>query len=636
MKYAYILPLLTFMFYNTLYGEDLNTLLDGYAKESDLSKITKKDTAGILQVLTRDDLQKMQVHNLTDVLNSISGIYLKRGTNNLVLFSRPSISSTPLTLSRLYINDHDVTSSSFGSAFMMWGEMPVEYIDHIEVYKASSSLAFGNENAALIIRLYTKTAQRDSGTKVRVLADEKGSHNANIYTADILQNGLSYFAYANTENLHNDVYHNTYNNKTYDYKSDKKSYNLFANLQYKNNTLDIGSYKKENDNFIGIGSSLHKTPEGGSFNAEYHYIHLTTMFQNDIKLQLSYDTLEYERVYKDPNGIRIANAPVINDYKIVFNDDIFSVILEKRFDINKHHLLLGAFYKHKAFKNHGRYHDTNLSYDFHGSFSNALNLYSVYAEDVYKLSASTHFFASIKGDFFRYQTDVKQQNEFLARVGVIQMIDKLKLKLFYTNSYIPLGFYQTYNPDNTPYRSNPDLDTQKAEIYTLSLIYKDNHQDASINIVQRRNKDIVAYNPTTANGWVNSSQKSFMTIYQLDYTYTFDLQNKLLASCIYGENSMDVEQTPPLEIRLQSYNSYKQFDFYNAVVFRDAYSYYNMNVGDSYEVTSALKYHYTQDLSFGIRGENIFKSGYKQVFQGVDYAINVTEQKFWLNMEYTF
>jgi iron complex outermembrane receptor protein len=53
-----------------------------------------------------------------------------------------------------------MSSSSFGSAFMVWGEMPIEYIDHIEVYKGSSSVEFGNEVASTIIKLYTKKAQR--------------------------------------------------------------------------------------------------------------------------------------------------------------------------------------------------------------------------------------------------------------------------------------------------------------------------------------------------------------------------------------------------------------------------------------------------------------------------------------------
>jgi iron complex outermembrane receptor protein len=33
-----------------------------------------------------------------------------------------------------------MSSSSFGSAFMVWGEMPIEYIDHIEVFKVVKQL----------------------------------------------------------------------------------------------------------------------------------------------------------------------------------------------------------------------------------------------------------------------------------------------------------------------------------------------------------------------------------------------------------------------------------------------------------------------------------------------------------------
>jgi iron complex outermembrane receptor protein len=82
----------------------------------------------------------MQVKTLQDILKIIPGFTLSKTSNNLTSISKPTLPNIDLTALRLYINDHDMSSSSFGSAFMVWGEMPIEYIDHIEVFKVVKQL----------------------------------------------------------------------------------------------------------------------------------------------------------------------------------------------------------------------------------------------------------------------------------------------------------------------------------------------------------------------------------------------------------------------------------------------------------------------------------------------------------------
>jgi len=630
-KFLFLLLLVV----GVLHAEDLKALLSGYKKESELSNITKRDAAGILELFTRDDLEKMQVHSLLDVLEAIPGIYLQRGSNNLTLLSTSSKVNLPLTYTRLYINDHDVTSSSFGSAFLIWGEMPVEYIDHIEVYKATSSMEFGNENGAVIIRLYTKKASRENGSKLKVGADDFGSLEGNFYTAQVLDNGISYFAFANGNNIKRTTYHNTYNNNTYDYNSNRESYNIYGDINYKSWRFELNVYKKNNDGFIGIGS--HKTPNGGGLETNHTYLHITKTFQNDLKLQLSYDKSTYNRTYNDPNGIRVANAPLLNHYGINFDDDIFAVILEKKFKTTNNSLLLGAFYKNKGFESNGDYYDTNLSYRHTNDDSNALALSSVYAEDKYNINQNFQLIGSIKGDFFRYEKDVKSQNELLARGGFIYNYDKYKLKAFYTKGYVPLAFYQIYNPENMPYRANPQLDTIKTDIYTADLEYKSNQQTVSLEIAQMRAKDLLVYDRTTVNGWKNSSAKYLITVYQLDYTYRFDLNNKFSSSFIYGNNSDNMASASPFNILLKSFNKYKKFDFYNALNYKSSYtSIYGSYIKSGFEFTSALKYHYNKDLMLGLKGENIFHDASQEAYRGVAFTIPTVDQKFWLNVEYLF
>jgi len=621
-----------------VYAQDLGLLLEGYKQESDFSKITRNDSASIVDIFTRDDLDKMQAHSLIDIMKSIPGVYLSRGSNNLSLSATPSSSTMPLTYARLYINDHDVSSSSLGSAFVIWGSLPIEYIDHIEVYKATSSLEFGNENAAFIIRLYTKKPEHDSGSKVALSADSLGSTSASFYNADILDNGVKYFAYGNVDAIKRTVYHE-YNNQVYDFNSDTDGYNLFANINYKKWSVDIGSYKTRSDSFMGIG--VRKTPTDGELDAIQSYLHVSKKFDNDLILQASYDRVEYERTYVDPNGIFIStggasSVALINNYDITFHDDIASLSLEKRLQFGDNHLLAGGFYKYKAMHSIGEYTSMNTAVDIHNSERNVLNMYSLYLEDMYDWSEHTRLIASVKGDFFRYQKDVKPADEFLVRVGMIQSYEYVKYKLFYSKGYIPLAFYQQYNPDNTPYKANPELDAMGNEFYTTAVSYSKNKHNLSLELAYMRIFNLLAYDKDTDNGWLNTSETSWKTYIQLDYSYMFDVNNKIITNFIFGNNSSHKNYSPPYEVLLKSFNAYKKFEFYNELIYKSSYSNYGVYVGASFDFTSALKYYYTKDMSFGIRGENLFHDSYKQTYRNYPTAIPVNDQKVWLNMEYCF
>jgi len=621
--------------------ESIDKLLADYIEESDLSKITKIDSAGPVQVFTQDDLQKMQVKNLSDVINALYAVYLNRSKINTTTFARPVTSQISTTYTRLYINDHDVSSPFFGSAFFIWGEMPIEYIDHIEVYTVSSSLEFGNENGSVIFRLYTKTAHRDNGSKIRLMADNKQSCSTNIYNADIFENGFNYFVYGNFDTYKRKKYYNYYNNTSYKFDSDYKNYNLFANMQYKEYSLDVGMYKKNSGNFIGLGNymgmSLHNTPYEGNFYSRHNYFHLTKKLKNRFKIQLSYDHITTERDYNDPNGIKINHSyspAVIKKYNVKVKEKILSLTLEKRFEIEKHKLLLGSFYKYKSFDYYGNF--TNTLHTFKNDFSNSVDFYSLYAEDNYNYDKSLRFILSVKGDFYRYEKDVKSQNNYLARVGFIKQSGPFKYKLFYARSYVALAFFQTYNPNATPYKANPNLDNINPNVYTGAVSYTTDKSETSFEISQGRNKSAWVYNPSTPSGWQTKDETTVRTLYQLHNSYKFDPKNRLLTTLTYGKISLHPDGTPKVEFMLTSFNTYKKFDLYNSFTYRKSYKNSNVKIPNSYDLTSAVKYHYNKNLSFGIRGENILNKTYRQYYKGLQYTIPTVDQKFWINLEYLF
>jgi len=621
----------------SLYAEDeLANLLNDYKQESDLSNITKKESAGILEVYTRDELEKMQIKTLDDLLNILSGLYLTRTSNNLSLITRPTAPKIPVNFARLYINDHDLSSSSFGSAFLSWGELPMEYIDHVEVYKISSPIEFGNETTSLAIKLYTKNASRDSGSKLRYYMDQDLSNGVDAYTSDILDNGVSYFAYGNINNINRDRYYKTYQNKTYTYDSDRSGHNLYLSFSTDDWKAEAGSYKKQSGDFLGIGTQ--RTPEGGHLTTTHSYVHFTKELPSDVKLQLSYDKSSYNRIYNDPNGIRVANLPTINTYDLSFDDDIYSVALSKKYKKKKHSLLINTFFKCKQFAADGHYYDIPYSVDYKTAYSNTLHLYSMAFEYNYDYDPSTKLIASIQGDFYRYKKEVVSQNEYIARVGVIKKFDhnKLRIKAFATRSYIPTPFYQLYNPDQVPYKANPYLSNMQLYLATINMLYKQNKASYELIVAYTSTRDPIVYSPSNPYGYINSDDPMNYLRYEFKYNYDFDMDNRLLFDIFTGDNNKGYTLSPRYGGFVRLFNKYKKFDIYNELSYKSSYSAYDIYMDASFDYTLSVKYHVNKDFSVGLRGENLLNDGFEQAYYGVDYPISVRDRKVWINLEYLF
>ncbi len=602
-------------------GDDINKLLQEYRSEAELSKITKIESAGFVDIYTREDLEQMQAHTLLDVLKSLPTLTVTRTSNDLTLFSKPSVHYMPLPAIKLYINDHDVTSASAGSTMVVWADMPIEHINHIEVYKAASSIEFSNEPGTAIIKLYTKKAEREEGGKLKVTGDQKGSYGLDAYYARTSLDGTSYFFYA----AKNDTKREKYYNQGYEFNSNKNSYNLYANITHKDLHVELSHYSKKNEDFMGIGASY--TPTDGGIDIDQSYIHISKTFENNFKFQIVYDYLNHKRTYKDDNGINAGAAGLVNSYYDHHKDTVFSIIGEKKFHFNNNRLLVGSLYKYKGFQANGEYGDATTHY------SNYLNLYSIYAENSYNFDEKTMLITSLKGDFYKFDKEVKSQNEFTARIGLIKNIDSFQFKVFATRSYYPVEFVKLYNENNIPYKINPNLKYPQMDIYMASINYKNSGYTAELRASTHTLKDNIAVAPT---GLINNPSEIKNQFYVLKQTYRFNRNNKIILDLFTGDNIKDLQMSPKYGLNLRSFNSFRKWDIYNELIIKSNYEAFGVAVGSSIDYAATVKYSFSSNFSMGLRGENIFDKGYEQAYKNFSYSIPVTDQKVWVNVEYLF
>jgi len=277
-----------------LYAQDtsntLDDLLSNYRNESDLSKQTKKESAGSSLIYTRERLEKMQAYNLRDILKTIPWFTMQESPSGQVSMAMATSSTFNSQLLKLYINDHELGSIGFGSAMKMWGYLDITYIDHIEIYLAGGAVMVGDEPPGLVVRLYTKDSKHDEGGAVQVMGGFRGSNELSAYYAYKGEKYSSMF-YTNTHTENRDPYHS--NRSLIGVDRNFESTNFFASLKGEDFTIEAAQFSLDQDRFFGIG--MQHTPEENLADMVHRYIIGTKYFQDKtLKVKIAYDDANHK------------------------------------------------------------------------------------------------------------------------------------------------------------------------------------------------------------------------------------------------------------------------------------------------------------------------------------------------------
>ncbi len=603
---------------------NLDLLLKKYQKASELSQITKIDTAGFVHIFTRDEIEKMQAYSLKDILSLIPGLNFVYTPNYTPLFTIASGSYLPQTAIRLYINDHDLTSSSFGSAMLIWGEMPVELFDHIEIYKAASSIEFGSETGLLIIKCYTKLAQREEGSKLRTTFDTHSSTSLDGYNAHTLDNH-AFFIYAQGQNYKSKT---TYRDG-FTINRNKNDFFFYANYKNDSFTLQSGYINLSRDPFLGNGKLYH--PTGGGLDAHHTFIDLTTKIANT-HLLFSFDQLTYDRVYRDRDGTYIYNpnrVQYVQNYDINYKDTIIGIQAKKRWRIGNLSLIAGGLYKHKIYHEKGRF-DTKTN-----TTHNRLDLFSIYIEGRYDIDPSLQLFLMSKSDQYSYGTTIPNKQKETIKTGFIKSYKQFKFKTFLQKSYLPVEFFKLYLTNNLPIKANPRLKFPTLTLATVESSYALKKQKFTLRFGKQRTKNKILFD-SQQQTFINSKKTATFYFYEFDYQYNFTENDKVFLTVTKYFNNKGI-YSPDTMVFLRFFNTIDKLEIYNEIIYKNGFTYTNKRDYDSsIDYFAALKYHITPDLSIGIRGENILNKGFKQPYRKTIEAYPIFEHRFIANLEWTF
>lgn len=129
----------------------------------------------VVSVITADDIKATGATNITDVLQSIPGIYVR--TNLLAYRPQITFRGANGTQTLLMVNGEPIRDLVWSAGIFTKG-LPTTMIDHIEIIRGPGSALFGSDASAGVINVITKTAvgigQSEAGGRVGSFDSREG------------------------------------------------------------------------------------------------------------------------------------------------------------------------------------------------------------------------------------------------------------------------------------------------------------------------------------------------------------------------------------------------------------------------------------------------------------------------------
>ena len=625
----FFLYILTFS--TLLSAYNIDQMLDLYRKDSDLSNKTKNESLGHLTIYTRDDIERMQAHNLGELLNSLRSFRYDENLLGMpdVLHTDPSLYGSDVV--KIFINDHEITSSFAGSGFFIYGNIDLGFVDHVEIYEGSTSTYVNSEPAVITVKLYSKDPQRERGTHLQGYVGSRGTNHENASYAGVSSQALKYFVYASRS----DMDRTKYEHDGYKLSRDYKDAHALVTAEYKNFTIGAEYLEHTMDPFLSL--SMFAKPKDGDINYKLKRVSATSKFldDNSLKLSLSFIRID-EKLNLNMDGTRWTTNPanlfLAQDSMLSQStDDVYNAKLQKDITYEQNHFIAGLEYVKKSMHDVQTYNRGILKVP--AAFIDN-TIFSLYLQDDYAINDNQIITASIKHNDYHSKSELTQRDfdTLQVRMGYIITSKSNTFKAFASQMEIPTEQYALSAAANAQ--------IEVLRVRDASAEYSKNIQKhtvgACFEYIQNENPQLTRLQgaPEHYNNYSAS----------VKYDYKIDAFNNLKSMAYMNKYhnpvSLQAETVNGAYVRLL--NTWRKFDIYNeADYYRVKHSPIN---GINYNL--GLRYKATDALIFSAKGTNIFNSAAKSKYSYVQMNGFTPEQKslyispidrtFIVGMEYSF
>lgn len=673
----------------SLFGNDLDNLLDNYASENDLSNKTKVEKSGSTQLIvyTREDLDNLQYQTLKDVL-TMQRFYTYRenrfGQTDLIDGEPYSISKAG-QIAKIYIDNHELTTLQYDSMIQLLGNIELDFVDNIQIYQGPPSFDISSQAAVIVIKLYSKDPSRDNGNRIGTSIDNHKSSNAFFHTANA-EDKLKYFLYTSTTDFQSEKI----KNGTTDLSRDEKRNHLFSTFNYDENNFLLQYITKEKDGFLT--NSFDGTPTKDDMEDSLLHLGYKRTFLNDESAEIkanftrtksklnALDDMPYltsqhvsqtattnqlvalnnplalvsSQVIANSGGLFDANTPLtftntgIYGEKYQSTDDVLTATFTKKYDLKDHQITFGLSFRDKKLSydtneyitsagNISAYGTPILSYsDTYNSFSktNYLSdqtIYSLYIQDAYALNENHTLSLGVKGEEEKnnYYDD---ETLYTFRIAHTYEKDHLMMMTYYT--------HMEANKNSFYFNTINNLENEKTDIYGHETKYWGENFDISYNILHLTIPNLIAADSNTFTNY-NTTEDYFLLLNSVMFNYKFNEKDSFMIEpwYQYGKaKELNNFESYASGINTRLVNKFNDFTLFNELVLLKNNTKY---LPDAYEFqyNAGVTYKYDKDLTLYVRGVNIFdgRSGFSYYnYKNRTENINSIEESYTVGLEYTF
>ncbi|SNZ06720.1 iron complex outermembrane recepter protein [Persephonella hydrogeniphila] len=592
-------------------GQSLEELLYKYENVSKLYKQTRQESEGHLIIITREEIKRYQYHRLSDVLKSLRYFSLQRNHYGEKILSYATIYPLENSTVRIYINDHEISAVFRKTALPLWADIPLDFVEHIEIYQGESAIKFNNEAAGMIIKIYTKKPERENGGRSRLSLNSRGGYSLNFYTGWELSD-ISSFSFFINKLL--------YKSKKYfsgkETEIDDRYYYGYSSFYLNGWLLETGIAVKDSNRFRG--DTLYYSPDMSDFRNSHGYISVGKLISKELNLKVRFyaDRISTETVQEGniKNPV-IAVNPV--EPVVYWSRDINSSKVGADFSGNikfkKNLLSFGGKFQRTAYKlvdirNSGVLKDENSEY-----------YRSIFIEDILNIFPKAGIVGGIKYENMsrRYGKEI---DNFLWRVGLISILSEGNyFKTFFSKYYTPPYFVEIF--------TNRELTKQKNRSITAELSVKNNLGRVILTGGYIRVDNSIMIDPVSYT-YYNADVVLKYRFFSIDYIK--NIGNIQIRTNYFSVHLNDKNyKTAPSKggfLKLSYKNG--KFSCFSELIYREGYQFSDRDIKNGYDLDAGISLTVFKNASLQIRGYNLLNKELKTpAFKDPDFRYNLEDRR---------
>ena len=631
MKYTYkldsrffLLLTVSSLILSSLWADDVNSVLEEYNQKNRLSQKTIDANKGHLVLFTREKLERMHAKTLKDVFKTTPVIFYDENR-----YALPD----PLTVGgiepyksnfiRLYVDGVEITHGWAGSGLLLYGDLNIDFVDHIEFYYMTPSFETSVEPAFLTIFLYSKDPNRDSGGKLNLIGGSRG-YNMETFSYGEQREDFSYMVnVSRTDARREKIDNGTPTPLSRDYER----LQLFSYVKSENQVFHLQVMKKDMNSLAGASWDATPTVSNMVFtNLHLDYgINLGSYW----KAQFAYDRLRID-INEADNMPLVWDYPSTNHLDVQIDNDTYTAELSYQRTIDSHRLHTGVKMRNKKL--------TNVEVDAKDiplpDFSSE-KVFSIFFQDQYSLTEQQMLSFGVSYDRIDREEDMVNDNLLQIRLGYIYTDETWSYKAYLYRTEVALQplmrYFYPKMSDGLPAHATWGI-TQE-----LSYSKSDDHRFRIMLHAMTDEEDAVQ------SDRVSAKMQFYSSI--VNYDYKCDEENTLGIQLYYlhGEKILEFGHYDDIGGYFSMMNRYGDFDFYNGVVWHRN----DIMKRHYFDWTSTITWNMSESFTVTLKGDNILDRANEthlyrwDVSSGMPtpidpLSISPIDQRVTLELEYLF